>query len=146
MFHTVTEKKKRGGRRVVGTSVDLSNLTSGYYQSVIGGLAFVNNIASKGESKLRVLSSSMSLSCFVFFSFLSPAHEVGGGGEIVITMSGQTALRPCFVYRWYLRNRQKDCFHIAYAHPLGDVYVPFGGYDFDRIFYLQFWGHCWPLN
>ena len=56
MFYTVTEKKKRGGRRVVGTSVDLSNLTSGYYQSVIGGLAFVNNIASKGESKTWILT------------------------------------------------------------------------------------------
>ena len=37
-------------------------------------------------------------------TFLSPAHEVGAG-DIVITMSGRAAVRPCFVSGRYLWNR-----------------------------------------
>ena len=39
-----------------------------------------------------------------WIAFLSPAHEVGEG-DIVITMSGRAAVRPCFVSGRYLWNR-----------------------------------------
>ena len=33
------------------------------------------------------------------------------------------------VPRRYLGRRLLNCFHIAYTHPLGDVDVPFEGFD-----------------
>ena len=72
-----------------------------YHQSLCN--IFISPIGQMGGIGQKVGHSGQNgrLSPIVF---LSLAHEVGAG-DIVITMSGRAALRPCFVFKRYLRNR-----------------------------------------